>query len=79
MSLLAEFDSSPFFDTFQSSDREVLFGEWHSDATRFGCVLELPMAPRLRDLEPAIRFKLLDDLSAGHPVSAVFGLNNNTH
>jgi hypothetical protein len=66
MSLLVEFDSSPFFDTFQRSDREVLCGEWHSDATWFGRVLELLTAPRLRDLEPAIRFKFLEDLAAVH-------------
>ena len=54
------------FDASQRANRYISNRMWHSDPSRLHRMLELLVAPNMRNLIPAVLLQALYDFSAGH-------------
>src|SRR5580698_4106605 len=60
------------------SDRNIPTRDRHGDASGLCRMLELLVAPYLRNFEPSVCFQLLDDVPAVH-IGAFVDLSHDTH
>jgi hypothetical protein len=63
---LPELEARLFLNALESSFRNISFGVHNRNPARFDGMLELFVAPGLRNLEPAVLQELANDLSAVH-------------